>query len=395
MDEIKLKRLAIKSTAFMFVVIILSIGSNNILNIATLADANEQSQEVIASPLHVANMDVREKEASILYSSNGTEYLQDPEEILEDKYIMIRKPSRKEISLSLEDLYMERSIKLILKGLDGEKMGYESIIRKNNLITYNNKPILHNEEDNFIYYETDDFAKNISITYDHEVELDEYSATIVIELDTVYVHTIYQNDDYFYINLEKPRDVYDKIVVIDAGHGGNDVGTFPQGMEYVEKDMNLSIVLYLKQLLDKEDIKVYYTRLNDVKPYLRPRVRLANDLEADIFISVHCNGSELSQPHGTEALYNENLGKKNNGSKRLAQYCLDEVTKATGTRNRGLVKGSGKYIIGHADVPVALLEVAYMTNSQDLEFLKNSDNRKLVATGIHDGIMKYLQETSE
>lgn len=393
MDEMILKRLAIKSTACMIVIIICSILSNNIMNISILADSTEQLQEITVSPLHVNNVEIKEKEDNILYSMDGTEYLQDPEGVLGDRYIMIPKPTGSQVSMSLEDLYMERSIKLKIKGLDGETIRYDSIIRKNNLITYTDRPILHNEEDNFIYYETDDFVRDINITYDHKVEKEKYSATIVIELDTVYVHTIYQNDGYFYVNLEKPRDIYDKIVVVDAGHGGNDVGTFPKGMEYVEKDMNLSMTLYLKELLDKENIKVYYTRLYDVKPYLRPRVGLANDLEADLFISIHCNGSELSQPHGTEALYNELLGDDNNDSKRIAMYCLDEVTEVTKTRNRGLVKGSDKYIIGQSKVPVVLLEVAYMTNEQDLEFLKNSDNRKLVATGIYNGIMRYYQET--
>lgn len=395
MDENRLKRMAMKSIVLMCGIIVLSMVSNMTVNIATFADVNVQEQGVITSPLEVVNIEAEQKENNVLYSSDGTEYLQGVTELLGDKYIMICKPTESEISISLEDLYMERSIRLILKGLEGENIGYDSIIRKNDWISYNNKPISHNAEDDFIYYETDDFARNINITYDHKVESNEYSAKIMIELDTVYVYTIYQDDEYFYINLQNPEDVYDKIIVVDAGHGGNDVGTFPKGMEYVEKDMNLSMVLYLKQLLDKEDIKVYYTRLNDEKPYLRPRVRLANDLNADIFLSIHCNGSELTQPHGTEALYNENGDEKHNESKKLAQYCLDEVTKATGTRNRGLVKGSDKYIVGQSKVPVVLLEVAYMTNAQDLEFLKSPDNRKLVASGIYNGIMKYLQDSEE
>ena len=66
--------------------------------------------------------------------------------------------------------------------------------------------------------------------------------------------------------------MYDRILVIDAGHGGLDSGAVSKDGRIYEKNLNLGIILALKELLDKENIKVYYTRIQDNKVYLRPRV---------------------------------------------------------------------------------------------------------------------------
>lgn len=389
MEDNILKKMAIRSTALMFTVIMISTTCKNYSEIAIFANENKKSKAVETSPLDVANIDVEVKELEVLSSIEGKEFSATPEEILSNKYILIKKPEDSNPTISLEDLYMDRSIKLLVTGLKSEGLDYSSVIRYNETDTFTGKPF---DGDVPVEYAEKDFAKNLSITYDHDIERNQYTATIQLELDTVYVSSLYQDSQYYYINLQNPKDVYDKIIVIDPGHGGYDVGTFPKDMEYLEKDMNLSMVLYLKQLLDSEDIKVYYTRLTDVKPYLRPRVSLANDLDADLFISIHCNGSNLSQPHGTEVLYNEKWKGEGFSSKQLAQICLEELTKTIDSRNRGIVKGNEKYIVGHSKVPVALIEVGYMTNVDDLEFLKNSDNRKLVARGIYNGIMRYYEE---
>lgn len=395
MDDIVLKRMAMRSLMLMFAVLVISASCSQYSGIEIFAHEKKTPVVVETSALDVANIDDKEKNLKTLSSMDGKVQEGTPDELLSDKYIMIKKPLEDNLELSLEDCYMERSIKLTVNGLSAENIGYESITRKNELDSFVGKPIATGVEDVNSSFLSNDYAKNMTIEYDHSIEKETYTATITMELDGVYVYTLYQDDENYYINMQKPKDVYDKIIVVDAGHGGNDVGTFPTGMEYVEKDMNLSVVLYLKQLLDQENIKVYYTRLTDVKPYLRPRVRLANDLDADLFISVHCNGSDLTQPSGTEVLYNEKSRVRAFGSKKLAQICLDEVTKVMNSRNRGIVSGSEKFIIGHSKVPVALIELAYLTNPDDLDYLKNPDNRKDIAKGIYNGIMRFYQEQGE
>lgn len=322
---------------------------------------------------------------SIIFRVNDIEPGGILEEVLSDRYIIIDK-SESQSHISLEDNYMERSIKVKISGLESMSLEYDSIVRMKGPAIYAGIPKAVGKD---FEGDIEDIATDIAITYKYDAKTSTYTAVVNMVLDTVYVHTLYQDDSHYYIDLRKPKDVYDRLIVVDAGHGGNDCGTFPVGMKYVEKDMNLSIMLYLKQMLEEEkSIKVYYTRLIDEKPFLRPRVRLANDLKADFFISIHCNGSEISQPSGTEVLYNEKSKATGFNSKKLAEICFEEITNVVPLRKRGLVVGSDKYIIGNSKVPVALYEIGYMTNPGDLDFLKDDNNKKLVAQGIFNGIMK-------
>jgi len=89
-------------------------------------------------------------------------------------------------------------------------------------------------------------------------------------------------------------------VVIDAGHGGKDPGAV--GKYSKEKDIALSIALKTGDYIQKNlpDVEVIYTRKTDVFIELHKRAQIANDLEADLFISIHCNANNSSKPYGTE-----------------------------------------------------------------------------------------------
>jgi N-acetylmuramoyl-L-alanine amidase len=237
-----------------------------------------------------------------------------------------------------------------------------------------------------------DPVKGFNIEYTKDDSLNLYTATINIALDNIYAPILYQDEDNIYIDLSRPKDVYKKIIVIDAGHGGTDCGTFSKGELYYEKDINLSILSYLKEILDQKDIKVYYTRTTDKTVYLNPRVNLANDLEADFFLSIHCNSNESSVPDGSEVLYNELVQTGGFQSKQLAQICMEEILKVTQKVNRGLVNGSEMVIIKKANMPVALTEVGFMSNQGDLDFLLQDENRKKIAGALYNVIVRAYEE---
>lgn len=233
------------------------------------------------------------------------------------------------------------------------------------------------------------------------VELAEDSSltqSFLLTLDKTYVYRLYEDQWNYYIALVRPKDVYDKIIVVDAGHGGVDEGTAAQGRKYLEKNMNLDIVLRLKELLDaQDDIKVYYTRTTDQKPSLRQRVDLANDVGADFFLSVHCNANEARSLHGTEVLYDSRQNAlPGMNSRRFAQILLAEMDEHLGLFNRGLVPREDTLtIIRYAKVPVALVEVAFMSNTSDMEILAREQTRADVAQGLFDAIMRGYMELEE
>jgi N-acetylmuramoyl-L-alanine amidase len=181
------------------------------------------------------------------------------------------------------------------------------------------------------------------------------------------------------------------IVVIDAGHGGRDNGT--EHFNTVEKEVNLDIVLKLKEMLDKTDIKAYYTRLDDTKPSNAARVNLANHVDADFFISVHNNGdTKTSSSSGTEVLYHDKEETTSFGSKDLASICQEELVRQLGARDRGIVNGSTIKIIRLSEVPVALVEVGFVTNKTEAVNLRTDSYQEKAAQGIFNAIIRAYEE---
>ena len=120
------------------------------------------------------------------------------------------------------------------------------------------------------------------------------------------------------------------MVVLDAGHGGEDGGTVEQAA--TEKEINLAVVLKLKELLEEQGIRVVLTRDKDIFMKLEERVQIANGEKADLFISIHCNYYEKdSSIYGLECYYcksgeeGKHYAEKIMGNNRREQkYCFKE-----------------------------------------------------------------------
>lgn len=220
------------------------------------------------------------------------------------------------------------------------------------------------------------------------------TGVIEITLDAVYEMEMKVKDSWLYLDFIPPQELYEKVLVIDAGHGGNQPGALKQGI--YEKDLNLAVVLELKKLLDQhKEWKVYYTRTDDTDVSLEQRVQLANKSRANLFVSVHNNSTsdgEMSEYNGTEVMYDEKKSQEVFGTMQLAQICQEEVVAALGSRDLGITRGNSIYIIRNSQVPVALVEVGYMTNLTELEKLDTQEYQMLAAQGIYNGIVRALQE---
>ena len=124
------------------------------------------------------------------------------------------------------------------------------------------------------------------------------------------------------------------------------------------------------------------------------RVELANLCDADLFISVHNNSSSsgnFSSLSGTQVMYSQSDDSELS-SKKLAQICLDNVSDTLGSRKRGLLKGDNIYIIRSSEVPVALIEVGFMTNRDELENLVSEEYQQRAAQGIYNAVMEAFEE---
>lgn len=207
---------------------------------------------------------------------------------------------------------------------------------------------------------------------------------VVFEFNSVYEVTVTEDDAFLYLALIPSYEKYDKIIVIDAGHGGKDPGTSGGGV--TEASVNLAVVKYLKELLDERtDWKVYYTRLDNTLPDLSTRVEYANALHADMLVSVHCNSYPSGAMRGVEVLYSgkQGIGDALN-SQVLADLCSGYVTEETGLRERLLVeRSSNLHIIKYCTMPMALVEFGYMSNQSDLAVITTEEAQRACARGIY------------
>ncbi|GMK42476.1 hypothetical protein PCCS19_55360 [Paenibacillus sp. CCS19] len=189
------------------------------------------------------------------------------------------------------------------------------------------------------------------------------------------------------INPSNPSvDSGDKMykVVIDAGHGGTDPGTSSATGLY-EKTFNLSIVLKVKELLDKEKrIQVTYTRLDDTYPTRTDRVNMANNLKADAFISIHANSFTSPATNGTETYYYRE------DSKPFAQIMHKYLVPATGLKDNGVRYGNFQ-VIRETTMPAILLETGYMSNANDVKALFDNAIQNRIAAAIVAGIKEQLK----
>ena len=245
-------------------------------------------------------------------------------------------------------------------------------------------------KDYFSNYPMRGNADNIvDVIYDSE----NLIGVIEITLDDVKEVQMTSEGEYIYLDFLNPHDVYDYVVVVDAGHGGNVPGATKMGVS--EKDLDLQFVMQLKKLMDRngKNIGVYYTRTDDTNPSFESRVGLANDSEADLFLSIHNNSTasgRMSSINGTEVMYK---GADTTGeSKRFASLCLDHLLKSLGSKSKGTVVGDEVYIIRMSQVPVALVEVGFMTNANELENLQDKEYQKKTAGALYDALVEYLGE---
>lgn len=238
------------------------------------------------------------------------------------------------------------------------------------------------------------FSRHESDTY-----AGTYCTDIMLTLDSIYEYDIHTFDDVMCIDMLNPHQVYENVIVVDAGHGGPDDGCHSVNGRYYEKDITLDIVKQLKKKLDKMDIKVYYTRLDDSGRSLHERVSAANAVKADMFVSIHCNSYEyywLPGVNGAEALYSSVCKKQKKKSKKAAEIILDSVTDATGIRKREVINRKNElHILRKSKVPATIIEVGYISDSNDLKRLVGRKNIKKTAEGIYNGIIKAYKNIYE
>ncbi len=184
-----------------------------------------------------------------------------------------------------------------------------------------------------------------------------------------------------------------KKIALDAGHGGSDPGAIGASGTR-EKDVTLKITKKVQELLKKKGAKVSMTRTTDKDVYgpgasdvqeLQARVDVAEDNDADIFVSIHINSSTNKSVGGFTSYYYP----KTNNDARLAQAVQDRLVKNFGLDDLGIRKANF-YVNKRCSMPSTLLELAFISNPKEEKLMKSNWYINKLAKSIADGIEDYF-----
>ena len=191
-------------------------------------------------------------------------------------------------------------------------------------------------------------------------------------------------------NLDvKPQE---RIIVIDAGHGGTDPGAISITGRY-EKDLNIAVANKVNQGLLERGYNVLMTRSNDESLDLYTRARIANENYADIFVSIHGNSFlDNREIKGLEVYYwpQNRSDIKIEEQYPFAKSIHDEVIKATGAATRG-VKTNPYVVIRETRMPAVLIETGFLSNAIEESLLYTEEYQNKLAEGIIKGIESYFE----
>ncbi len=213
--------------------------------------------------------------------------------------------------------------------------------------------------------------------------------TLVFDEKIVSAFDISQDSTNLYIKCMAPGQKYDKVVVIDAGHGGTDAGAVANG--YYEKDLTLQIVLKIKKLIEADGtIKAYFTRTGDTYPTLGERADFGNAVDAP-FVSVHINSvSGNITANGIEVFYQyENENENGLTSTKLAQTIYDNLIEYTGATKRG-VKSNDLKVLRDAKNPATLIECGFITNPLEAGKMASDEYQEKLAKAVFDALKELL-----
>ncbi|MFA7435102.1 MAG: N-acetylmuramoyl-L-alanine amidase CwlD [Bacilli bacterium] len=192
--------------------------------------------------------------------------------------------------------------------------------------------------------------------------------------------------------------IENKVIYIDPGHGGPDGGAV--GIDGIfEKDIVLSISKKLKRYLNEAGYEVLMIRDGDYdladdnsknkkREDIHNRVKLINDSNCLLYISIHANKYSSPKIYGSQVFYKPN----DELSKVLSEEIQDALKSILQNTKRDAKSISGKYLIDHAKVPGALVEVGFLSNPKEAEELVSDYYQEQMAYAIYVGVLSYLEK---
>ena len=203
------------------------------------------------------------------------------------------------------------------------------------------------------------------------------------------------------MTLEEDKDRV--VIVLDAGHGGRDPGKVGVAGQ-LEKDINLQIVMKLKEALENDteiNAKVVLTRSDDMGHYkegtvnkksedMKKRCEIIEEAEPDLVVSIHQNSYHSSSVKGAQVFYYE----KSEKGKVLANKIQTQLVASLSDGNKGRVEKANDnyYLIMNVKSPAVIVECGFLSNEEEAKLLEDAEYQNKLTKAIVDGIRDYLKE---
>lgn len=278
-----------------------------------------------------------------------------------------------------------KSVEIIIPKPDGVEVGMVSdkdlYLKKQFVITL--------PGDYIDYFKGNPISVNSNVIKKFDISLNNNQTEICFTTTKIQGYEYTADENFIYINIDDPKNIYKNIVVLDPGHGGPATGA--KYFSALEKDINFKILYTLGEKYfnaSNSKIKAYYTRTSDNDVDLYDRAAFAKEVGADLFVSLHMNASTASSAKGTEVYYSTQNNTKNKSglnSEILASRLLNDLLPIISTSNRG-TKKARFVVVHHNTVPAVLIELGFMSNQSDFNKITNQSNQEKVAKQIYNSL---------
>lgn len=251
------------------------------------------------------------------------------------------------------------------------------------------------EHENEEFYSEQEISGDLTLVEHGSYERDGQRTWLKFKLSGIYECRNILEDKRLFIELVRPKEVFEKIVIIDPGHGGSDTGCTADGA--AEKDIVLNIARHVKEKMDLSDIKVYYTRMEDKTVSQEERLYAAQATDADMYVSIHLGSSPDDTMYGVETVYNSRYFIPRFGNVELADLLERNVATQICGRGNGLTAAQEadeevNAALLHLKIPAAAVQAGYLSNEREAALLQQDAYCEEIAEGISRAIEEAYEE---
>ncbi|NLV75680.1 MAG: N-acetylmuramoyl-L-alanine amidase [Tissierellia bacterium] len=289
-----------------------------------------------------------------------------------------------------EDISEYIEIKGFMEGIEKDGQGRVSYIKIGDKVFRGHKvmELLELDSTRFSIFPTE--IKFVSRGKGHGLGLCQYGAEKMAQEGYTfkdilkYYYTGVEVEDFTLPCIKRP--LFGKILVIDPGHGGEDIGHIGDSLNLLEKDIVLKLAMKLKDLLEEKGATVYLTRDRDEEVLAVDRVNMANQIYPDFFLSIHMDYYPKSTLRGCEIFH----FRGDSRSQDLGEFILDNLDRLR-IPTRGIREGNF-YVFRGVNVSSLMIEIGYLSNWEEEGKFMDEIYVEQLAKGILSGILEYYEE---